>query len=537
MGSDAAVDVFIQRFTANYLVQKDHPSPLNIRSRLDALVRDLIGDAIAQYVAANSVHGSKEMWFIRKLEVDVAVNSAWQDDVIIANWARKFVATLSAEIESGTYNDSVVRFSDRKEYVAQFLVDLLDGAAWSKWYYREFSGLKLLTSSSALRTALNREEKQDIDDVLTSVYSRRSKELLSTISEADAGALLSSLKDGFQSDDSYNANSSIRAWTSTIELLIGNSFFSSIEGINRRVLGAWLHLKAIGGESPDRKALFDLNDVYGAVRFIDAIVYSPRSEYIIHSLSHSENIETVLTSLISKQAFKDPAPILSFLRLSVADRASIYKSIKKALGSEQAGSNESDKSDSAFVRRYTRYGGIFLLLPIVNDFVDKDFAGNNFVDDDSGLGDSHSSYRACLSLVILSKCMGHSSYGYLLSDPLIREVLQLSPRTSIETLKEWESEALHDQSSDEIAGAILREFARKLPGFSGSSESHLRNNFLCSHAIVESENISQGTTSVYRVILSRTPLHLILNITGLVRQSYRLPNSGALVQLFPEEVL
>ena len=63
---------------------------------------------------------------------------------------------------------------------------------------------------------------------------------------------------------------------------------------------------------------------------------------------------------------------------------------------------------------------------------------------------------------------------------------------------------------------LLRGLAWRLPGFAGSNLPYLSHNFLEFAASVEEE----PTRRVVR--LARPPLHLILNMTGMIRQSYRL---------------
>jgi hypothetical protein len=63
---------------------------------------------------------------------------------------------------------------------------------------------------------------------------------------------------------------------------------------------------------------------------------------------------------------------------------------------------------------------------------------------------------------------------------------------------------------------VLRTFAWRLPGFAESNLPYLSSNFLDFPASVEEET----TRRVVR--LSRPPLHLVLGITGIMRQTYRL---------------
>jgi hypothetical protein len=87
-----------------------------------------------------------------------------------------------------------------------------------------------------------------------------------------------------------------------------------------------------------------------------------------------------------------------------------------------------------------------------------------------------------------------------------------------------------DHALSVAAQGVLRSFAWKLPGFSKSSLAHLHRNFLDCSAAVE-ERPEQTV-----VHLTRSPLHLVLGMTGLNRRSYGLswaPDRWCAV--FPED--
>jgi hypothetical protein len=67
-----------------------------------------------------------------------------------------------------------------------------------------------------------------------------------------------------------------------------------------------------------------------------------------------------------------------------------------------------------------------------------------------------------------------------------------------------------------VAQQLLRTVAWRLPGFARSNLPYLSRNFLDFSASMEED-------PARRVVrLGRPPLHLVLNMTGMTRQSYRL---------------
>jgi hypothetical protein len=73
-----------------------------------------------------------------------------------------------------------------------------------------------------------------------------------------------------------------------------------------------------------------------------------------------------------------------------------------------------------------------------------------------------------------------------------------------------------DRALSIAAQQLLRGLAWRLPGFAGSNLPYLSRNFLEFAATIEADDAR------YVVRVGRPPLHLILNMTGMTRQSYRL---------------
>jgi hypothetical protein len=71
-----------------------------------------------------------------------------------------------------------------------------------------------------------------------------------------------------------------------------------------------------------------------------------------------------------------------------------------------------------------------------------------------------------------------------------------------------------------LAGAVLRTFARRLPGFGRSSAGYLVASFLAAGGRVE------ATEAAITVSLRRPPLGVVLAMTGLARGRHQLPWLG-----------
>lgn len=202
------------------------------------------------------------------------------------------------------------------------------------------------------------------------------------------------------------------------------------------------------------------------------------------------------------------------------------------------------------------HGGIFLLLPIINDLPLAECVR----------GWPNTDSAAAVTLVrflILIKCCGQDRVREAFRDPVVRDLMLIAPQVTAAELREWqamitgdnlqqfldsfiewrglvtsESQLLVDKLAGDLdylslqpvldidhsvdfvlsiaAQYVLRSFAYRLPGFAGSNLPYLSRNFLDFCASIEDD----GCRRIVR--LGRPPLHLILSITGMMRQTYRV---------------
>jgi hypothetical protein len=79
------------------------------------------------------------------------------------------------------------------------------------------------------------------------------------------------------------------------------------------------------------------------------------------------------------------------------------------------------------------------------------------------------------------------------------------------------------------AQGLLRDFAWRVPGFAWSQPAYVRENFLDCEAVIEDEE------DRCVVKLTRPPLNLLLNMTGLNRRRYKLSwSEGRPFELYPD---
>src|SRR6516162_8759965 len=114
--------VWVRRWNAQYLVPSAHPTPARLRDRLDTAVRDDMPGLLAPQLVRTIDPDDPALVFVRRLSLDIAIDAAWDREAIAAQCARALTASLSRALGGGD-TDNVIRFADRTEYLARFLVD------------------------------------------------------------------------------------------------------------------------------------------------------------------------------------------------------------------------------------------------------------------------------------------------------------------------------------------------------------------------------------------------------------------------------
>src|SRR6266550_2160007 len=87
--------VRINRLNVTCLVPRDHPSPGTVRSRLDAVIQRQVLSAFAGAFAGIRPDDDESIYFVRRLDLDLAVVAGWELEKVAALWAAEWARTLS----------------------------------------------------------------------------------------------------------------------------------------------------------------------------------------------------------------------------------------------------------------------------------------------------------------------------------------------------------------------------------------------------------------------------------------------------------
>jgi hypothetical protein len=503
--------ILVRKLECRYYAPSDHPSPESFRARLDHAVESEFPAALAAAFPSTLPAGDESIWLIRRIDFALDAGGEWSSGEFAKSLAGQAARTIVQTMFSPDSGGNVIHFRDRAAYLAQFLTDLAQGDAWSKWYYRDFDPLRLLDTAAALSTAILRDR-----------------------------------------DESLRALSRISAQAFQRVL-------SSLLSQHAEILWRFLQPRRLGPLSP--ATLESLCDLWRKGRNPALPTLEHRSLWLLHAVSSgSASGEAAIPAIRVVAALEEARILLSaaaYARLLAALESGNYAVTVQTAGIRLAEwlaplmnrPGEIQTLDAALrqqvgITSATCFGAAFLLLPSIAEFPAPQ----------------------PLRFAIFRRCAPPALHLHITRDPLLRDLFQLEPT---EDEPAFDPDRLHqafldwlsalDQQEDRghwldlpdapnpdldyfspistpedrelclIARAILKNFAWRLPGFAKSTLSHLWQNFLDLQARMD-------TFDDRRVVrLTSPPLHIVLAMTGILTSTFHLPwLDSRLFCLFPE---
>ncbi len=403
----------IRRFRAQYLVSRQHPTPERVKARLDEALAHDVPNILATALSPLLSQGKGGLWFIRHLEVAVDVNAAWEREALARAWTRQIARALSESLGDGADGVNVLWFPDRTAYVARFLTDVAEGHAWSKWQYEAFEGLRLLPTSATLRTAICAQPATGRAALLR-LSPDELKKVVRTLTTQDARRILDALAEDAPPGDEFRCFQA--AWAAW-KMLTGESLAGGEEWHNalRLYLGASLESADVGG-LPLRAATRAL------LRLARRLARGSASQgrTLLAALTGD------LAALYIAAGTADAEVLSPFLRCLTAWVREVGQEILGRSNGAMA-----DETQEAPERRYTPFGGIFLLLPLLDEMPLEE-ATRDWPDTEEA------SAAALVRFLLLVKCLGQPRAYNLFYDPLARDLLGMSLDLSAESLAAWQ---------------------------------------------------------------------------------------------------
>jgi hypothetical protein len=510
-----------ERLHVTYELSGDHLAASLLKARLHDLACDQLAQALGAAFEPFAKADDTSVWLIRRLDVDVGLNAAASDDVVVGGWARQLSQSLSHKLDPE--DPDVVRFDDRASYLARYIVERAAGTADTKWYFRLSRGLRMLPASAAIRTALT-DDPAEGRRALQLLASSDLIRVASTLSEADAGRVLEVVAASGIGD--ADRERLLDAWLSSSAAAVGNAAGAA--------LPAFVAYSRAGDGGPD-----------AARTSLALAAFAQRSR---------ELAPPAREDLLAAFAGADYASLVRSEGVAAAERLAPLLGWPPDSLRRIAGATSSDQDRDADWR-HTPFGGVFLLLPRVAELPLPDVDNPEL-----------------LRLWVLIKCFGTERAFPVFADPLVRELLGVDEGLSAEAFVKWQArvpraafdrldatlgEEEHRRGNSDVlkpgdltyldlpttlrasrardrrvaaaSQRVLRNFAWRLPGFSASSFRHLFDNFLDCPAKLRMQ------PHMRVVALGRAPLSLVLNLTGTGRDSFICPwLDDDPIQLFPE---
>jgi hypothetical protein len=515
----------IGRLNATWLVPRDHPSPELLRARLDRMLQSDLAPACDRIAAPLCQDSDTSVWFIRRLVVNLAVDASADTRRMTEAWAGQLVRALERQLRLGDDGVEALRFPNRTAWIAQFLCDLADGVAWSKWYYRGFDGLRFLAASAAMREAISREPQTGEAALRQLAGDSRLRKVLSAVSNTDCRAIWRVFReqDAREEADALTTDhlrTAARAWQN----------IRTLEPNHRASLELFFALPSAPQRA--RPALRQgIETLLALVRALN----STQGEQLLLTLESGE-----MRSFVSLAGEG-----VEFLAVLLARDRGAVREVVCELRSWKAGPTSSPTPGTAEIG-FTPFGGIFLLLP--------HFAEIGLTEPAEVLPEFEDKPPLALTrFLVMLKCLGGANASHAFFDPVLRELAGVSPDLEVASLRAWAKQITRksavefhqrrkvlrsayestkaddpeipqpsdgdlnylnlanllrgarsiDSALSAIAHDVLRAFAHHLPGFSRSSAAFLHANFLDVRATVGRK------PECWQVRVTRAPLHIV----------------------------
>lgn len=471
------------------------------RAAIDGLDARRLGAALRR-AFGDSDPDDRRVIVLRRLDIAIDAADLGDPDRIAAHLAEGIAALVARISASLPRSDGVVCFTSPADRLAAYLAARALGQPCDAWWFADFAPLAVLPLSSAIRTALMREAGIGLGALAAMRDSDRAR-VLARLGEVDTRLVAQALRglpvqpDG---DAVWNALTALPAVPSAL----------STEAAAIHLLAALA--SRMSPLVPDGSVL----------PVLELIVLASRAE------ARAILAAAIAAGSASRFAMLLPgapkAGLAGLLRLPMEVRQAVADSL--AVGDPAA----------AVRTGFTPFGGILLLYPHLPAF------------EGARLPDTAGEPGGVAALLALAALWGEREAALAIGDPMLQAIFAVDPRADFEAFAGWLGDARfparrkrpaaaddgarlppllgpHDRKKAALIAAgraAFVDFARKLPGFSGSSLGYLRANLLDIGAQVTI------TADTVRAVLERPPLDVLLGISGLADRTAPLPDGRTL---------
>jgi hypothetical protein len=432
-------EVRIARLNVSYLLSGRHPSPAAVRSKFDSLLERQLPSACASLLGPLCPESDPSIWFIRRLDVNLAIDASRETAQLARAWSELLARTLQRTLSNSDAREDVLHFPSPAAYLAQFLRDLADGVAWSKWYYAGFNGLRALPMNAALREALCREAAAGEGALLQLAGDGRLERVLCALTEADCRTVLTAFcgtaRDAAAPDAiTSHLQAAWRASQSTRGLILEPA------ARHHAALQLYLAMRdGVAAPTPSPALLLAIPALLWLARWMTSLQAVP----LLAALQHGDT-----ATAFALVRGHDIEALSTLLRCKPVLVAEIAEQLRAATtGSAHAISLQ------AVEPRITPFGGVFWLLPRVDELGLEECAAALPAFEDEPPA-------ALVRFLVLLKCLGAPRGSRAFLDPVLREVAGVSPDLSAADVRDW-AHGITREGTDEFQTRWLARCRRQ----------------------------------------------------------------------------
>lgn len=218
------MDLNIGNFSSHYRMSGGSGEPFVLQSELDGIVQQELCQALHEALAS---FDDPAVYVIR--EMHTALTLPWHPDQtdkeLAGCWADQMAKAILSQIHSGQLDDGqCVKFEDHAEYVAHFMIDLIEGHAINRWYYSQFNALHGNSVSETLERTLF-ENQQCLIGIFKYLNGRNKLEALFNVLNSNT---LNHLWEHSQLDTTAKASSLRALFDTACRLFEALEWFSSV---------------------------------------------------------------------------------------------------------------------------------------------------------------------------------------------------------------------------------------------------------------------------------------------------------------------
>jgi hypothetical protein len=411
----------IGRIHNHYLVAAQHQAAEEVRNLCEDAIATTLSEALRNTLERLLPVEDPGLWFIRRLDVDFAVNTEIMSNMA-DTWAKEIVGAWQAAVQTND-EENTVYFPERAAFVANFLLDLSEGSAWNKWYYSGFDGLRMLSVSAAIRTTICDSSDTGLRALLLLSEAKLAR-VVGALPAVDARSVLAAVAAcGQENEETICFQAITDVWPATLG--------TQEQEEDRRALLLFL--------AASRKQPMLAGETLRA-----SVVAFAHLEKCLHEGASAQN-QALMAALregslaaLYGAGLESTAVLAPLLRCSVECLGPLF---------QRAMCEPFVNVETRRETRFTAFGGAFLLLPLLDEFPLEN-ATRGWPE----LGNIRPA--ALARLVILAKCFGTSHAQGCFCDPVVRDLMQISPEISFEMVTDW----MESLSADELM-TFLREIS------------------------------------------------------------------------------